>query len=124
MKPTINTSPLTWSCTTAGINPSSFEKSIASFQVPGSRFQVPVQKKNPALCSGGAAWVANSVVLGSVRSRAQSCRATVMVVMEVMRVVENGDHEGQSVLQNRLKAKWTLSDIRVSLDFDQHIWVD
>src|SRR5436853_686468 len=28
MKPTISTSPLTWSCTTAGINPSNFEKSM------------------------------------------------------------------------------------------------
>src|SRR5207253_3522578 len=31
MKPTINTSPLTWSCTTAGINPSSFVKSISLY---------------------------------------------------------------------------------------------
>jgi hypothetical protein len=29
MKPTISTSPLTWSWTTAGISPSSFEKSIS-----------------------------------------------------------------------------------------------
>jgi hypothetical protein len=37
---------------------------------------------------------------GSVHSRAQSCRATVMVV-EVMRVVENCDHELHSVLQKQ-----------------------
>jgi hypothetical protein len=42
---------------------------------------------------------------GLVRSRAQSCRATVMVVMEVMRVVETGDHELQSVLQITIKAQ-------------------
>jgi len=30
---------------------------------------------------------------GLVRSRAQSCRATVMVEMVVMHVMENGDHE-------------------------------
>src|SRR5678815_4619458 len=29
MKPTMSTSPLAWSCTTAGIRPSNFEKSIA-----------------------------------------------------------------------------------------------
>src|ERR1044071_6385506 len=61
MKPTIRTSPLTWSWTTAGMSPSSFEKSIAfrvqssGFQVPGSGFRVPSSrfrfrvpyKKNP-----------------------------------------------------------------------------
>jgi hypothetical protein len=31
-----------------------------------------------------------------VHSRAQSCRATVLVVMEMMRVVETGDHEPQA----------------------------
>jgi len=39
----------------------------------------------------------------SVHSRAQSCRATVMVV--VMRVVENCDHEPHSVLQKGVKAQ-------------------
>jgi hypothetical protein len=39
---------------------------------------------------------------GSVRSRAQSCRATVMVVVEVMRVMKNGDHEVHSVLETVL----------------------
>src|SRR5688572_6957128 len=59
MKPTISTSPLTWSWTTAGINPSSFEKSIvlrSTFCVPGSGsgFRVPgsVQKKTRHLPAG------------------------------------------------------------------------
>src|ERR1051325_3720946 len=45
MKPTISTSPLTWSCTTAGISPSNLEKSIV----------VPVQQKTPPLVPAGSA---------------------------------------------------------------------
>src|SRR6267142_296296 len=48
MKPTISTSPLAWSCTTAGINPSSFEKSISSLYNEKPR-QLPA---GSALASG------------------------------------------------------------------------
>jgi hypothetical protein len=48
MKPTISTSFVRWSCTTAGINPSSFEKSILVTFVAFVVF-VPfaVQQKTP-----------------------------------------------------------------------------
>src|SRR5215510_7215407 len=63
MKPTISTSPVVWSCTTAGMRPSSFEKSIdgSTFTSSGSEFGArgAVQKK-PRLVSGGAALVASS----------------------------------------------------------------
>jgi hypothetical protein len=42
MKPTINTSPVMWSWTTAGMSPSSFEKSM-----------VFVQKKTPPIVPAG-----------------------------------------------------------------------
>src|SRR5262245_32730096 len=57
MKPTMSTSPLTWSCTTAGIKPSSFEKSITyctSCTLRTSRTD-PCTTKNPALIPAGSA---------------------------------------------------------------------
>jgi hypothetical protein len=97
MKPTINTSPLTWSCTTAGISPSSFEKSIASFQIP--------YNKKPRLVFRRGCVGRENRCVRSVHSRAQSCQSTVMVVV-VMRVVENCDHEPDSVLQKASKHKF------------------
>jgi len=47
--------------------------------------------------------------VSSVHSRAQSCRATVMVVVKMMRVVENCDHEFHSVLQKGVKAQISSS---------------
>ncbi len=60
MKPTISTSLLISSCTTAGINPPSFVKSISCFQSLSLRAFGSVPKtKNPPL-PAGLAWIETS----------------------------------------------------------------
>jgi hypothetical protein len=57
-----------------------------------------VQQKTPPCVPAGLRGSRNRE-LSSVHSRAQSCRATVMVVVVVMRVMKTGDHESPSVLE-------------------------
>jgi hypothetical protein len=82
MKPTISTSPLAASWMTAGINPSSFEKSII----------VPLKQKTPP--RGGVASLDN-VADRSLRPalRAQLRPAARAAGMVMMRVVVPGEHE-------------------------------
>jgi hypothetical protein len=88
MKPTISTSLLAWSCTTAGISPSSFEKSI----MLRSAFRVPYNKK-PRHWSGGAA----SCRLVRVLALSPSARAVLpdgrmAVAVMVMHAMEAAEH--------------------------------
>jgi len=89
MNPTMSTSPLAWSCTTAGIKPSSFEKSIS---IRGGRLQPVRTTKNPASIPAGSALrlVIREVL---VSLRAQSCRTTeVAVVMMDVHVRPEPNH--------------------------------
>src|ERR1041385_3258670 len=102
MKPTISTSPLMWSCTTAGINPSSFVKSISL--TGGVRLladdDFPVQQKTPPLLPAGSAFAFLSGSGFECPLRAQSCRpATVAVMMVDVHVGEDPNH-------------WSLKPIR------------
>src|SRR3954469_19360252 len=105
MKPTINTSPDTWSCTTAGISPSSFVKSIVR------------TKKNPAQSCRRGCCVTSGYRSGPSPSRAQACQPAGMVAVVVMRVVEAQNHFA-------FKATTLVADVGVCLDFDQHVGVN
>src|SRR4030095_3278882 len=91
MKPTISTSPDRWSCTTAGIRPSSLEKSIA---VASSRVPKFRTTKNPAYVRRGCVSRELGMLLpgASILACAQSGRTAIVAVMVVMRVVEDGGH--------------------------------
>src|SRR5262245_22994806 len=122
MKPTISTSPLAWSCTTAGIKPSSLEKSIGvAFR--SSRVPMFRTTKNPAW-SGGAAWVASS---GRDAWLSPRSRAVPPAGHGGRDDGDARDGEPQPFRSAYMKQDGRCNlraDIRLGLDLDEHLGVN
>src|SRR5262245_57711503 len=134
MKPTMSTSPLTWSCTTAGIKPSSFEKSITcctSCTLCTGQRPVrtdPCTNKNPASTPAGSAlrlvirevlvFLTRAVLPDDPDGRGDDGRARVPGIEPLT----SEAYQMKWTERNRLER--SACDVRVGFDFDEHVRVD
>ena len=96
MKPTISTSLLESSCTTAGTSPSSLEKSIGWFLRLRSGC-VSVQQKTPPSLPAGLLLGVRGLLSPVARA---ILRAGVAVAVMAMRAMEQGGHEAYKAIQS------------------------